>query len=329
MAGRAEILAREGTVRQVGLHFAIIWLSLAGVCLRLWSGSLPPWQEASAICRPHLSPRQLVCQQFSSQRVLHTVRKLADDIGLRPGGSDAERQAADYLASQLHLLGYQTRQQTDVFAGPGRPATRNLIAVLPNPGRPRKVIIGAHLDSFPCASCRGANDNASGVAVIMEAARLLAPADLPFTLEIVFFGAEERYGGRSLFGAEHYVRSLAPDALPVAMIAVDMVGCGDHLHAWHCDTNGDNLAALVLRSAKAIGVPVNTGRGGSGSDHLPFARVGIPAAWLQRLPDPCNHNARDCSVNVQPDAVAQAGRLLVHTLLALDSKDLSRLGCQP
>ncbi len=64
----------------------------------------------------------------------------------------------------------------------------NLVAATLNPSTSREIILSAHIDS---AGTQGAQDNASGVAVLLELARILPKLALPFRLRFVFFGAEE------------------------------------------------------------------------------------------------------------------------------------------
>ena len=106
--------------------------------------------------------------------------------------------------------------------------TRNVIADPPSfdPTSPH-IVIGAHLDSVPQSP--GAEDNASGVAVMLELARMVAeqPGDLP--VRFIAFGAEEPRGEGDdwhHYGSQHYVAELddASRAAIVAMVALDRVG---------------------------------------------------------------------------------------------------------
>ena len=74
----------------------------------------------------------------------------------------------------------------------------NLVAVTQNRNTGREIILSAHIDS---AGTPGAQDNASGVAVLLELARTLPKLNLPFRLRFVFFGAEEV----GLLGSKAYV----------------------------------------------------------------------------------------------------------------------------
>ena len=90
------------------------------------------------------------------------------------------------------------------------------------------VIIGAHYDVVPETEA-GANDNTSGVAVLLSLAEALAGRSLPYTIRFVAFGSEEI----GLYGSRHYVESLdeAELARITAMLNFDVVGSGPHLEA--------------------------------------------------------------------------------------------------
>ena len=107
------------------------------------------------------------------------VRELSVRIGPRPDGSPAEARAAAYIQKIFADAGYRVRFEP--FALPGGGESANVIAFLPDPAfdpqRDRHLLVGAHYDTV--LGSPGANDNASGTAVLLEVARALAPARLP------------------------------------------------------------------------------------------------------------------------------------------------------
>ncbi len=120
------------------------------------------------------------------------VEALASDIGerhlFRPGSLEA---AAAYVAGRWEGLGLAVRRQT--YRARGVPCA-NLETELPwreVPGAapPPVLVVGAHYDSLE--GCPGANDNASGVAVLLELARLLGGRPLPWRVRLVAFANEE------------------------------------------------------------------------------------------------------------------------------------------
>jgi aminopeptidase YwaD len=140
------------------------------------------------------------------------------------------------------------------------------------------VLVTAHLDSV--IPSPGANDNASGVGLALELARVLRDYNTDKELRIVLFGYEEL----GPFGSRYYVDQLQPAELDriVGDFNVDMVATSDpapmHLYAMTVD----GLRNLVTDAAEAAGARLgNSGllpgdRGGS--DHRTFHNVGIPAA---------------------------------------------------
>lgn len=104
-------------------------------------------------------------------------------------------------------------------------SSENVVAIREGAVRPSEtVVVGAHYDSVPGSP--GANDNASGVAVVLEVARALATTPMPRTVQHVLFGAEE-FG---LFGSFAYASERRRGV--VAMVYLDMVGWGDR-HTGH------------------------------------------------------------------------------------------------
>jgi Zn-dependent M28 family amino/carboxypeptidase len=173
------------------------------------------------------------------------------------------------------------------------------------------VVVGAHLDhegavAFSPIYFPGADDNASGTAVLLELARALASGPAPKrTVVFAAWNGEER----GLLGSRHYVggtfdagqqRQIFPDlayplAETVAAFSVDMVGAGDGtgLLLYNGTTpRASGLAAAVQNAAAARGMPssVTPREPLDASDHVPFDRAGIPAVLaLSRGDEPAFH----------------------------------------
>lgn len=129
--------------------------------------------------------------------------------------------AADYIAAAFATTSATVSQQP-YKAGPVE--TRNVIARFGLEARPR-VVIGAHYDVF--GDLPGADDNASGVAGLLELARLLDGMNLPTAVELVAYSSEEPpfFGGPQMGSAVH-VAALKASAVQVrAMISLEMIGC--------------------------------------------------------------------------------------------------------
>lgn len=133
---------------------------------------------------PELSTAEKEC----ARRLADHVRVLAEDIGPRNIWTHTAMAATvTYLRSQLQALGYEVNELP--FRADGVTSI-NLEVEIPGTGRASEIIVvGAHYDTV--FNCPGANDNGSGVAVLMELARRLAATTPQRTIRLVAFANEE------------------------------------------------------------------------------------------------------------------------------------------
>ena len=231
---------------------------------------------------------------FDVAAVLSRIRALAA-IGPRDAVTANYAAAAASVSKQLTVLGYRvTQQRFSVPAGvswgvrvPGGGST-NVIADPPgfDAAKPH-VVIGAHLDTVPQAP--GAEDNASGVSVVVELARMLRqqPAGLP--VRLVAFGAEESRGGHGTlyaFGSRHFVAQLSAGQrrVVVGMVALDRVGVRGATVPVCSGGRGPASLAAAIRAATPAGT--TNGCLNRASDHVSFEAAGIPAARIGSVPTP-------------------------------------------
>lgn len=257
-------------------------------------------------------------------RAMAHLRKLAESP--RPTGSAAEARAAAYLEKELASYGYRVERQPVPLPGGGESA--NVIA-LPSdpdfdPAEDRHLLTGAHYDTV--AGSPGANDNASGVAVLLEVARALGtrPAKLPVVL--VAFGAEEGRAGphhQSLGGSQHYARGMSPEEARhlAAMINLDMVGRGDALLPTLRINMKRGVHQRMLGIAGRLGVPAKEHLTPQVSDSVPFASRGVETAWLWTGVEPSYHSPLDTPEKITPETLDWAGRLTLATIRSFDVND--------
>ena len=155
------------------------------------------------------------------------------EMGARVPGSVAHQIVGDWIVRSLQNSGWTVEEQNLVESG--RPV-RNITGKR-GEGSPW-IILGAHYDCRQFADrdplpenrnlpAPGANDGASGVAVLLELARVL-PADFPGQIWLVFFDMEDQGGisGQNwIVGSTAYARELT--AKPDAVVVVDMIGDAD------------------------------------------------------------------------------------------------------
>ncbi|MBF2026090.1 MAG: M28 family peptidase [Oscillatoriales cyanobacterium C42_A2020_001] len=163
---------------------------------------------------------------------------------------------------------------------------RNVVAHLANVTQP-KVLLGGHYDSV--AGSPGANDNASGTAVVLAIARNLAKTDLARQAWFVAFDGEED----GLHGSRAFVKSASPNFLKglKGMMNFDMVGINEQLRA----SGSPELTKLAKVADSDVAMSGSSNNGGS--DHASFATAGVPVLFFHRGLDPNYHKPSDKVVN--------------------------------
>lgn len=272
---------------------------------------------------PSPSPRPAA---FDTDRAFAHIRALSEAIGIREAGSSGYRKAADYAAEQLASFGYKVgRQRVALPAGEsqGVPVaageTQNVIAKPPgyDPAEPH-LLVGAHLDTV--AVTAGANDNASGSAVLLELARVASTTRPKVPLIFVLFGGEERRRqgvGGATFGSRHYLATMSKaEAKSLAGVFVlDMVGAGPVAYICHAALTEKDLVDFAVAVGKRLKLPsqkrIVTGYF---SDHAPFERAGYMVAWMWSGEHATLHTPRDTMAIVQRASVSRVGRIAWETL---------------
>ena len=253
---------------------------------------------------------------------MRTVEALAA-LGPREASSATYRRAADLVANAFAELGYRvSRQRFDVPAGSvddvsvGAGRSQNVIA---SPrgfdGRSPHLVVGAHLDTVPDSP--GANDNASGVAVMLEVARLAAARSPRLPVRFIAFGAEERRrqsasSSRYTIGAGAYLdaRSKAQRRAIAGYLNLDMVGNGPAVVV----IGSGPLFAHTLARARRADIPTSLTTTELFSDHIEFADAGITVSWLWAGDHPSLHTPEDVQSVVRRGALRRAGRLAWETI---------------
>lgn len=259
--------------------------------------------------------------RFSKKRAMSHVRKLARSIGVRERATPNERKGARYVARTFRSFGYEVAGQRFKVDG-GR--SRNIIASWPGSKR-YGFVIGGHMDSVPGAP--GANDNASGTAVVLELARLFAGTPQADQLRFVGFGSEE-YGddGRHHVGSAVYVKRLRQKGRHrlAGMVSVDMIADGRPLLVGNSDIADNVVARTLYRKIKRGGTRVRYITLCDCSDHGPFERAGIPAAFAYSGRESDYHSPSDTVVNLKPRDLLRTGRAMRTFVKAVDGNMLRK-----
>ena len=247
--------------------------------------------------------------QAPGDAALETVRELAA-YGPRPAGSPAEARAGRLVAGRFRALGYRVVLQP--VALPRGGMSRNVVALSPGPIR---AVVVAHLDGV--SEGPGANDNASGVAVLLEVARALRAER---GLLLAALGAEERVetGSRIHLGSARLLRGLSAEGRRRIRLAVslDMVGVGSRLQVRGLESAPNRSSRLVLGRARALGLAAAYLPDPGWSDHAELTRGGLPATWIQWREDRCWHSPCDRADRVDPARLAATAELTLAAVRA-------------
>lgn len=179
--------------------------------------------------------------------------------------------------------------------------SRNIIARLGS--GERKGVVGAHYDTAPLV--QGANDDASGTAIVLEFARLLKERKLPLTLDLVLFSAEEYVEKRGPQGSLAYVNAHRSENIRWFMAA---------------DDYGAKVRTETLKLGHAEKLPplkhnYEVEYTTTGGDNVSFCDAGIPAVWLYDSPTPAViHTRLDNLDFVDFDTVTEGAHKMLELL---------------
>jgi Iap family predicted aminopeptidase len=225
--------------------------------------------------------------------------------------------------SRAAVPGVRVRLRVDLAPEERRAA--NVIGVVPgaDPARAGEVVvIGAHYDHLGREGevvYHGADDNASGTAVVLGLAQSLAASRPPRTLVFVLFAGEEL----GLLGSDHQVRhpSVVPVERMAAMLNFDMVGRldGRRLLVGGVDTGG-GFRGLVEAAATEAGLDIDARASGTGpSDHTRFNAAGVPVLFFHSGSHADYHRPSDTADRIDAAGmarIAHMGRILAARIAA-------------
>ena len=204
------------------------------------------------------------------------------NIGPRVAGSAGETQAAQYITSVFQAIGYSP--ETQPFTADNI-SSANVVAVKKGTST-QEIIVGAHYDST--AAGPGADDNASGVAVMLEVARIISSQATPYTIRFIAFGAEES----GLLGSYAYLNQMSQEEFEniIGMIDLDSLIAGDVAYVYSDEGQQSVLRDWAREWASGNGLDLQTVQnvdltdpktGKGSSDYAAFRDAGIPFAYFQ------------------------------------------------
>lgn len=222
-----------------------------------------------------------VIKGSNKQLMMNTLKTLAGSS--RQTGSNNEKKSCEYIKNKIQSYGYKTQIQT--FTENDETElnnSQNLIAIKKSKSNYNKgiVVICAHYDCD--GNSVGANDNASGVSVVMETARLLKNISSDYELRFIFFGGEE-LGGQ---GSRHYIKNLSSNDKKniKGVINIDSIAQKDGSKPYIFTINGEkNSATMLLKNVPKDMKVKKADR--EVSDYTMFDMAGIPSLSIGQVYD--------------------------------------------
>lgn len=285
----------------------IIYLAIIGILLAV----VLAWYTIAFLTQPEPVPAK-----FDGQRALADVETQVA-FGPRTPGSAGHAKVQEWMQSELTAAGWDSRIQSATMMGH---PIENVIAYRGE--LPPQIIIAAHYDSRMFADndpdpakqnqpMPGANDGASGVAVLLELARVLPKNNLPVWL--VFLDAEDNgriQGWDWILGSEAFVADLKTK--PQAVVVVDMVGDAD-LNIYKEKNSDQKLVNEIWGVAADLGyskIFIPTPKYAMLDDHTPFLQAGIPAVDIIDFDYPYWHTTADTPDKVSAVSLRAVGETL-------------------
>ncbi len=308
--------------------FLILALSIAAC-----TGESPKPREPEP--QPQSEKSMTSVPTFSGQRAFEYLLKQVS-FGPRNPNSVGHRQCLDYLASTLRQFADEVQLQPFQAQGYNEVlALTNVIARF-NPEAKKRILLCAHWDTRPRAEqdtnkarrnepILGANDGASGVAVLLEIASLLKQNPPAIGIDIVLFDGED-YGREGdlqkyFLGSRYFVKNKPPDYLPVFGILLDMVGDKflDLPKEQHSMRFAPDIVDMVWRKAWELGYTqfLDEIRHEVNDDHLILNQGGIKTINIIDFdyPDPTHrywHSHEDTPDKCSPESLEAVGTVVTH-----------------
>jgi len=309
------------------------------MCLIITAGCVKE-QPKQALENPQQSTQPakaaVVVPTFSGSRAFELL-VAQTKFGPRNPGSSGHAACLQFLSNEMRKCADEVKLQEFTHIGykGERFQLTNVIASF-NPQSSNRILLCAHWDTRPRAEndenksrrdepIIGANDGASGVAVLLEMASLFKENRPRIGVDLVLFDGED-YGTegdieRYLLGSRYFGANKPLDYNPQFGILLDMVGDKflDIPKEQHSLKYAPDIVDLVWRKARELGYPQFLDEAGNliTDDHLPLNEAGIKTIDLIdfNYPDPTNrfwHSHKDIPENCSSESLEAVGTVLTH-----------------
>lgn len=271
---------------------------------------------------------------FNKQYSFQILEKQCE-FGPRVPGTEAHTKCRDYLVETLRNYSKNVTLQPFQATIPTqkKPVTcYNIIANF-NPNESRRILLCAHWDTRPWADrdpdpanhqkpVLGANDGASGVAVLLEIARIISIIPPKYGVDIVLFDAEDfgTYGQNDTWalGSKQFAKNIVPNYHPEFGILLDLIGDADQ--QLYIEQNSYQYARNIVDRVWNVAQRLNIHEFISEvkyevyDDHLSLLAIGIPCIDIIDFDYQYWHTISDTPDKCSPESLDNIGRVLLAVL---------------
>lgn len=302
--------------------------------------SVPLWKGCNnSIASNSNLPIKSAVEAFSGEKAFKLLVRQVE-FGPRVPGSKASQEAQNFITQKLEEANAKVfRQSFNVTYRGETYQMTNLFGVISGKSQ-NKVLLCAHYDCRPVADqdpnpanrnkpIPGANDGASGVAVLLEIARVLKSFQPSKTVVFAFFDGEDLGSvedGGMFFGSKYFARNLIVNGanLKAEMgVLLDMVGDRDFTSndEWYSQRYAPRVVSGLISAAENLGYrryffqpPMLTIL----DDHVPLNEIaGIPTANIIDFDYPYWHTLQDTPDKCSPQTLAIVGKTVLQWLMTL------------
>ncbi|MCK5147056.1 M28 family peptidase [bacterium] len=267
---------------------------------------------------------------FNSERAFKDLVAQCD-IGYRHPGSPGHSKCLDFMVDALRPLADRVIKQPFIMVDPRTRKSHSLTNVIASFGNQGdRILLCAHWDTRPISDfdplpenrhkpVMGANDGASGVAILLEMARLFKDNPPPVGVDIVLFDGEDSglEGDADSWcqGSRYFAQNRMPGYQPRYAVLVDMVGDADLYLPIEINSQryAPDLVDQLWSLAEQLGLPAFSREDGveMTDDHLELLKVGIPAIDIIDFDYDYWHTIEDTPDKCSAESLGQVGQLLV------------------
>lgn len=261
-------------------------------------------------------------ESFDGQRAFENVVYQVD-LGPRIPDSIAQHQTVEWITETLNNEGWDVEIQSSTRM---EHQINNVVAKKGNGNN--LIIIGAHYDTRMVSDQEsdinkkiipvpGANDGASGVAVLLELGRVI-PDNIDIEIWLVFFNAEDNGNIPNwewILGSSEFVDKL--EETPESVIIIDMVGDKDLAIYYEKSSNVD-LRKSIWEEANSLGYHqfILEEKFRMIDDHTPFVNADIPVALIIDFDYPYWHTTNDTTDKVSSESLEAVGNTLLSWIMS-------------